>query len=73
MALGPAAICAAYTGRTHGRSNQQCRRTSRTLTNGEPSTHGAIVLKNSTDVRFDIASGFGWVTQKADIPRAAAK
>src|SRR6516164_4916526 len=35
-----AALCAAQTGRTHGRTNQCCRGTQKTLANGEPSTHG---------------------------------
>lgn len=32
--------CAAPTGRTHGRTDQQRRASKKTLANGEPSTHG---------------------------------
>ena len=39
-ALWPAAMRAAPTGRTHGRTNQRCRSFKKTLANGEPSTHG---------------------------------
>ena len=43
MALWPAALCAAQTGRTHGRTNQRCRGAQKTLANGGPSTHGPVL------------------------------
>jgi hypothetical protein len=33
-------MCAASTGRTHGRTDQLCRTVQFTLAKGEPSTHG---------------------------------
>ena len=44
MALWPAAMCAAPTGRIHGRTNQQLQKLKKTLANGEPSIHGARTL-----------------------------
>ena len=37
---GPRPMCAASTGRTHGRTDQPCRTVQFTLAKGEPSTHG---------------------------------